>query len=186
MGNPAMVTDAFARINEMLHQSVGDLTSDELLAPPKPTIGWLVWHLARVQDKNISGLAGQEQAWIADGWHARFDMPPEPVDYASGHSQTPEQIDAFTVKDSKLLLDYLDAVCERTQAYLSTLSVADLERVLDEPQYDPLPTVSVRLVSVVVDNLRHIGQVEFLRGFLRQGGWFPNPDRARKTKDRYP
>lgn len=181
MGTPAMAQDLFTRINNMLHQSVEDLTPEELRAPPKPTIGWLVWHSARVQDKNISDLAGRKQAWLSDGWHARFNMPPEPVDYASGHSQSEEQIDAFSAKDAKLLLAYLDAVCERTQAYLSTLSVADLERVLDEPKYDPRPTVSVRLASVIVDGLRHVGQVEYLRGLLRQGGWFPNPDRARKA-----
>ena len=178
MGNPALVMDAFARINKMLHQSVEDLNSAELNGPPKPTIGWLVWHVARVQDKNMSDLAGREQAWLAEGWHARFDMPPEPVDYASGHSQTPEQMDAFTVRDAKLLLDYLDAVSGRTQAYLRTLSVEGLDRVLDEPQYDPRPTISVRLVSVIVDGLRHVGQVEYLRGLLREGGWFPNPKRT--------
>lgn len=181
MGNPALVMDAFTRINNMLHQSVEDLTSAEINAPPKPTIGWLAWHVARVQDKNMSDLAGREQAWLEDGWHARFDMPPEPVDYASGHSQTPAQMDAFAVKDAKLLLEYLDAVSARTQEYLKTLSVADLDKVLNEPQYDPRPTISVRLVSVIVDGLRHVGQVEYLRGLLREGGWYPNPNKARRA-----
>ena len=50
------------------------------------------------------------QLWIADGWHARFAMPPDPKDYGSGHRHTREQVEAFTVTDKQLLLDYLDAV----------------------------------------------------------------------------
>lgn len=122
-------------------------------------------------------MAGREQVWIAEGWHARFGMPPEPRDYAPGHVQTPQHIAAFSVKDAQLLLDYFDAVLKRTKAYLSTLSSNDLDRVLNEPQYQPLPTVGVRLVSIVADNLRHAGQVEYLSGYIRHRGWFPSSAR---------
>lgn len=173
MDSPAVIADALSRVRDTLGRSLKDLTPEELRSPPKPPIGWLVWHLTRVQDKNISDLAGKPQAWIADGWHARFGMPPEPIDYASGHSQTPEQVDVFSVKDVKLLLDYFDAVLKRTEAYLSNVSAADFDRILNEPRYQPLPTVGVRLVSVITDNLRHAGQVEYLVGLIRHGGWFP-------------
>lgn len=116
MQGPALVIDALGRVRDMVRDALKDLASEELLAPPKPPIGWLVWHLARVQDSNMSGLAGRQQAWIADGWHARFGMPPDPKDYGSGHRHTPVQIDAFKVKDKQLLLDYLDAVFENTKA----------------------------------------------------------------------
>lgn len=174
MESPALVVSVFERIRDILHGALKDLTPQELIAGPKPHIGWLVWHLARVQDSNLSSLAGREQAWIAEGWHARFAMPPEPRDYASGHTQTPEQVDAFSVSDAQILLDYYDAVLKHTKAYLSTLSANDVDRVLDEPRYQPLPTVAVRLVSVIADNMRHAGQVEYLRGLIRRQGWFPS------------
>ncbi len=101
-------------------------------------------------------------------------MQPEPKDYASGHRQTPEMVDAFAVTDAKILLEYHDAVLERTKAYLSTLSADDLGRVLNEPQYQTPPTVGVRLVSVIADNTRHAGQVEYLLGLIRHQGWFPS------------
>ncbi len=173
MEGSTLVRDALGRVGEIVREALKDLTPEEILAPPKPPIGWLVWHLTRVQDSNISGLAGSQQAWLAEGWHARFEMPPDPRDYGSGHTQTPAQVEAFHVKDAQLLLDYYNAVFERTKAYLSTLSNADLDRVLNEPQYQPMPTVSVRLVSVVADNMRHAGQVEYLKGLIRQQGWFP-------------
>jgi len=64
-------------------------------------------------------------------------------------------------------------VFERTKAYLTTLSNDDLKTVLDEPQYSPRPTLSVRLASVINCNTRHVGQIEYLRGLVKFGGWFP-------------
>jgi hypothetical protein len=132
-----------------------------------------VWHLARVQDANFSALMERPQLWIADGWHRRFNMPADPKDYGSGHRQTEAQVDAFKITDKRLLLDYLDAVFARTTAYLGTVNNADLNRVLNEPQYQPLPTLSVRLASVMNCNTRHAGQIEYLRGLVKYGGWFP-------------
>lgn len=169
----ALVSDALGRVCEMVRRALQDLSAKEMLAPPKPHIAWLVWHIARVQDANFSALLAQPQLWIAAGWHGRFDMPPDPKDYGSGHRQTRAQVDAFTVTDKQLLLGYLDAAYAQTKAYLSTVSNGDLNRVLDEPQYTPRPTLSVRLASVINCNTRHAGQIEYLRGLVKHGGWFP-------------
>ena len=42
--------------------------------PEANTIGWLVWHLTRVQDDHVAEVAGTEQAWT-DGWADRFGLP---------------------------------------------------------------------------------------------------------------
>jgi hypothetical protein len=163
----------------MVREALKDLSSDELRAPPKPHIAWLAWHIARVQDATFSGLMERQQLWIADGWHARFGMPPDPKDYGSGHRHTPAQVDAFTVTDKELLLGYLDAVFARTKQYLSTITNADLNRVLNEPQYQPLPTLGIRLASVINCNTRHAGQIEYLRGLVKYGGWFPASEKQK-------
>jgi DinB superfamily len=168
-----LVLDALGRVREMVRTALKDLSPEELLAPPKPHIAWLTWHIARVQDANFSGLLERPQLWIADGWHKRFNMAPDPKDYGSGHRQTPAQVNAFRVTDKKLLLDYHDAVFAQTEGYLSTVSNADLNRVLNESQYQPLPTLSVRLASVINCNTRHAGQIEYLRGLVKYKGWFP-------------
>ena len=173
MESAALVLDALARVRDMVREALKDLSPEELLAPPKPHIAWLVWHLSRVQDANFSGLLDRQQLWIANGWHARFNMAPDPRDYGTGHRQTREQVDAFTVTDKVLLLDYLDAVFAQTKSYLATVTNADLNRVLNEPQYTPLPTLSIRLTSVINCNTRHAGQIEYLRGLVKHQGWFP-------------
>lgn len=50
------------------------------------------------------------------------------------------------------------------------LSTADLERELNEPWYQRLPTAGVRLVSVMSDSLQHAGQVAYVRGLLKGKG----------------
>jgi hypothetical protein len=112
---------------------------------------------------------GEEQLWITGGWHFKCDMPPDPKDIGFGH--TPEQVAAFKSPLVQTLLDYHSAVLERSKGYFRTLSLTDLERELDEPWFQPLPTVGVRLVSILEDSLLHAGQGAYLRG-LRQGkGW---------------
>jgi hypothetical protein len=168
-----LVLDALGRVRDMVRENLKDLSSAELLAPPKPHIAWLAWHIARVQDANFSGLMECPQLWIADGWHARYGMPADPKDYGSGHRQTRAQVDEFIVTDKQLLQGYLDASFERTTSYLSTVTNADLNRVLNEPQYQPLPTLGIRLASVINCNTRHAGQIEYLRGLIKHQGWFP-------------
>lgn len=171
---PAAIADALGRVSLILHNNLKDLTPEELTKEPHPPIGWLAWHIARVQDSNISNLQGIGQAWTDDGWHEKFGMPADPRDFGPGHVQTPEMVGVFRAPDAQAILDYHDAVRVRTLAYLDTLSDADLDRVLDEPRFDPLPTVGVRLVSVCEDNLQHAGQLAYLKGLMREGGWYPN------------
>jgi len=177
MESAGLVLDALGRVRDMVRDAISDLSPQEMLAPPKPHIAWLAWHIARVQDANFSGLLERPQLWITDRWHERFGMPANPRDYGSGHRQTPEQVDAFNVTDKQLLMAYHDAVFEQTKGYLATVKNDDLNRVLNEPQYSPLPTLSIRLASVINCNTRHAGQIEYLRGLVKYAGWFPGAEK---------
>ena len=166
-----LLTDGYSRVSQVLERSLKGLTRDDLKWQPKPdsnSIGWLAWHLTRVQDDHIASLMGEEQLWIKDGWHAKFNRPPDPKD--RGFGNTPEQVAAFE-SDVQTLLDYHMAVSERSKRYFLTLSDSDLDRELDEPQYQPLPKVGVRLISVLADNLQHAGQAAYVRGQLQGMGW---------------
>jgi uncharacterized damage-inducible protein DinB len=69
--------------------------------------------------------------------------------------------------DAEILAGYVDAVHARTVEYLDTLTAEDLDRVIDE-NWDPPVTLAVRLVSVVSDDLQHIGQAAFIRGVVER------------------
>ena len=92
-------------------------------------------------------------------------------DGETGGGHTLDQVAALHVDSETVLLEYNDAVYQRTTQFLSTLKPDDFDREIDEPQYDPLPTVGVRLVSVLSDNTQHAGQIAYLRGYFEGFGW---------------
>ena len=163
-----LLADAFSRIGEEVHAAVDGLTPEELthrVDPQANTIAWLVWHLTRVQDDHVAGVAGTEQVWTSQGWAQRFGLP-FPA-RAIGYGQSADEVAAVRVESPDLLTGYYDAVAEQTLRYVGGLTDADLDRVVDEA-WDPPVTLGVRLVSVVSDDLQHVGQAAFLRGIVRR------------------
>ena len=167
-----LITDGYGRVLDALQKALSGLSQDDLDQQPHPdcnSMGWVAWHVTRVQDDHIADLMGEEQLWAKDGWHAKFNRAPDVADIGYGHSS--EDVAAFKPPDVKTLLEYHRAVLERTKRYIATLSAADLDRELNEPRWQPLPTVGVRIVSVMSDGLQHVGQVAYLRGLLKGKGW---------------
>jgi hypothetical protein len=165
-----LLIDSFERVREAVHDAVDGLSPAELTARPGGdgsgnTIAWLIWHLTRIQDDHIAGAAGTEQAWSADGWADRFGLPFRTSETGYGHS--PEEVGAVQVRSADLLTGYYDAVHDRTVAYVEALSDADLDRIVDE-RWDPPVTLGVRLVSVICDDLQHVGQAAYARGLIER------------------
>ncbi|MFC2167108.1 DinB family protein [Acidobacteriota bacterium] len=167
-----LLADGFNRVPVFLKNVLQDLQMEDLNWMPSKesnSIGWLVWHLTRQQDAQVASLAGKEQLWIKDKWFAKFDRDSNPMDIGFGH--TPEQVAAFQSPDISTLLEYLQATVERTIQFFKGLSDEDLDRKLDEPQYQPLPTVGVRLISILDDCVLHAGQAAYIRGMIQGRGW---------------
>ncbi|MBM9623264.1 DUF664 domain-containing protein [Streptomyces zhihengii] len=169
MDSADLLTDAFDRVREVVHDTVEGLSADDLAARPDPggnTIAWLVWHLTRIQDDHLAGAAGTEQVWTADGWAERFALPFPPA--ATGYGHTAEDVAAVRAGAGELL-GYHDAVHAATLRHLRTLDADALDRVVDA-SWTPPVTLGVRLVSVISDDLQHAGQAAFVRGLLRRRG----------------
>ena len=163
MTSTDLLTDAFGRIREAVHQAVDGLSRDELrfrVDEEANSIAWLVWHLTRIQDDHIADVAEVEQVWTAGGWVDRFALPLDRLDHGYGHSAS--QVAAVQA-DAELLTAYHDAVYEQTLRFLEGISDSDLPRIVDT-RWDPPVTLAVRLVSVISDDLQHAGQAAFIRG----------------------
>ncbi len=161
-----LLTDAFGRIREVVHEAVDGLTNEELAFRPGPranSIAWLVWHLTRIQDDHVAGAAETEQLWTSEGWADRFGLPLPPADHGYGH--TADQVATVQVKSGELLTAYHDAVYEHTIRYVRHLTDPDFDRIVDK-SWDPPVTLGVRLISVISDDLQHGGQAAYIRGFL--------------------
>lgn len=167
MNSTDVLLDGFGRVRDTVHATVSGLDAAVLthrVDPDTNTIAWLVWHLTRVQDDHVSEVAGGEQEWTAGGWDRRFDLPFGAT--ATGYGHTSDDVAAVRVPAADLL-GYYAAVHARTEAYLATLTDADLDRVVDD-QWDPPVTLGVRLVSVLDDDLEHAGQAALLRGIAER------------------
>jgi len=157
---------AYEQIQGTLSRAIDGLDAEQLshrVGPESNTIGWLAWHLLRVQDDHLADVAGTEQVWTADGWADRFGLPFDASE--TGYGFSAEQVEQVRIESAQLLLDYGAAVHERSAAYLRGLSDEDLDRVVDT-RWDPPVTLGVRLVSVLSDDLQHIGQAAYVRGLL--------------------
>jgi hypothetical protein len=74
---------------------------------------------------------------------------------------------AAVTADAVSLLGYFEGVHGKTLDFVRSLGGSDLSRVVDR-SWDPPVTVGVRLVSVIVDDLQHVGQAAYVRGILQR------------------
>lgn len=161
-----LLIDAFDRIRDSTARVLDGLTEEELAfraTAGANSIAWLVWHLTRVQDDHVADAAGTEQVWTSDGWFEEFGLPFEAA--ATGYGMSSDEVGAVRGVTAERLAAYHEAVHDRTVAYIAGLRDADLDRIVDEA-WDPPVTLAVRLVSVVSDDLQHVGQAGFVRGLL--------------------
>jgi uncharacterized damage-inducible protein DinB len=169
MTSADLLADAFGRVRETVYDAVMGLTPQQLAFRPGPdanSIVWLVWHLTRIQDDHVAGVAQAGQVWTSGGWAARFGLPDGSLDTGYGHSSG--QVATIKAGSAEVLTAYYDAVHERTIRFVTTVTDADLPRVVDEA-WDPPVTLAVRLVSVINDDLQHAGQAMYLRGMIERG-----------------
>jgi hypothetical protein len=167
MNTAELLIEAYSRVPDGVARILDGLDEAALTARPDAeanSIAWLIWHLSRGQDAQIADVAGTEQAWTADGWAERFALPFDAS--ATGYGQSAEEVGAVRASADQLR-GYLDAVHRRTVEFLSTLAEEDLDRIVDE-RWDPPVSLGVRLVSIVGDDLQHLGQAAYVRGLYER------------------
>jgi hypothetical protein len=166
MVSTALLLELFGRIPPRARAAVEGLDAEQLASRPAPDanpIGWLVWHLTRVQDHHLADLRKDYQVWVSGDWAARCGVEPDPANTGYGHST--DDVATIRPDDPNVLVGYLEAVAARTADYLGQLRDEDLDRLIDE-SWDPPVTVGVRLISVAADDLQHVGQAAYVRGLL--------------------
>ncbi len=166
MRSADLLADGLSRVREVVHDVAGGLSPEQLAFRPQPganSIGWLIWHLTRVQDDHVADVAGTAQVWTADGWAERFGLPLGHGETGYGHSAG--EAGQVRVRSADLLTGYHDAVYEASLRFVRTITDADLDRIVDT-RWDPPVSLGIRLVSVIDDDAQHAGQAAYLRGLL--------------------
>jgi len=161
-----VVEEALGRLPGLVERAVRGLSPEQLHQAPAEganTVGWLVWHLTRIQDDHLADLIGDEQIYLTGDWAPRFGLKPDPSETGYGHS--PTQVQAVRPESGETLVEYYRAVHERTLSFVRGLTEADYDRIVDDA-WDPPVTLGVRLVSVLSDDIQHAGQAAYVRGLL--------------------
>lgn len=168
MDTNAVLIETYTRIRENVDRSAVGLDAGSLAYRPDSdanSIAWLLWHLTRTQDHHVSELAGRPQAWIEEGWSERFTTDPHENNTGNGH--TSEQVAEISPDTPDDLIAYHNVVADRTLEYLETIDTDELDRIIDR-SWDPPVSVGVRLVSVINDNIQHVGQALYVRGMIER------------------
>lgn len=165
----AVYQELYGRIPPLVGVAVSGLSADDLTRTPQPgtnPVGWLVWHLTRVQDHHVSELLETAQVWTEGEWAQRFGLTPDPWNLGFGHQ--PADVAAVRPENAAALVEYHDEVFARTEPLLAGLTPEALDEVVDR-NWDPPVTLGVRLVSIADDCLQHAGQALYVRGLIAPG-----------------
>lgn len=168
MDSAGVLEDGFERVRGEVHDVLNGILVEQLHDRPDAEsnpIAWLIWHLTRVQDDHIADASGSRQVWLVGDWQRAFGLPLTPSDTGYGH--TPDEVASVRVDSPDLLAGYYEATHEQTLGFVRGLDADSLDRVIDE-RWQPPVTLGVRLVSVLAEDLQHVGQAAYLKGVLRR------------------
>ena len=156
------IVDALDKENGFLLEALDGLGPDELAWQPAAdanSIGWILWHMVRVEDMWVQFFAQFEtELWETEGWHEKFGLPTR--DNGFGH--TAEQVNNFPAIDLAEFLRYRSAVRQSTLAYLDKLTPEDMERVPRERR--PEMSLGAMFRQIIGEMYQHVGHIAYLRG----------------------
>jgi uncharacterized damage-inducible protein DinB len=161
------ISHSLAQVHIRLLGTCEGLTQEQVIWRPAAhanNIGFIIWHVARGEDRTITSLARRRTGlWESDGWYREFGQAveaPEPDDRPGLRSLAVPGID--------VLVGYIEAAYRQTREYLSDLSPEDLDAVPDAST--PERTVGSMLRHLITHKNNHHGQIDYLRG-LQDEGW---------------
>ncbi len=161
------ITQSLRQVQLRLLATCEGLTQEQVLWRPGPTsnnIGWILWHVAREEDRRTSSLRGGPAAlWVSEGWHKKFGQPvdaPAPGDRMGLRS--------LPIPNLSVLTDFAKAAYQQTMDYLATLTADGLDIAPDPSR--PEHTVASALRHLVTHKNNHHGQIDFIRG-LQDEAW---------------
>ncbi|MBI4203240.1 MAG: DinB family protein [Chloroflexi bacterium] len=170
------VVASIIRTRNSTLNTVKDLAQEELAWKPAPfanTIGFLLWHSIRTEDRYIHQWLGNgaEDVWKSEGWNKKWRMP-EPHPGASqawfgetGNSWTPEQVAGWPIPPKEELLAYGVRSQEKV---IEVIRAFDLEKINIPVQPDrPNVTYANYLYIASHHEAQHQAQIDYIIGLKR-------------------
>ena len=156
----------FDQLWGVVERVLDGMTPEELATQPTPesnSVGWIVWHMGRVEDRWMQRLAGGKQLW-EQGWAEKLGMPADPM-YA-GAGMTPKELAEFHTPSVEQLKSYIEAVRGRTADLMGSIRPEQLD---DEIEAFGSRKMSIgQVFSHMMSELnQHAGQAAYVKGYLK-------------------
>ena len=168
MGIKEFILNCIDQNYRSLLRSLEGLSAEELAWQPNSqcnSIGFLVWHYARVLDGWIqSRVRGKPQLW-EQGWAEKFDRPTGPRDV--GFGLTAEEATAFSVPSPEVLVEYAAAAHGEVTKFLDGLDDDALINTKIRNSFGGEISLATLFQQLIWELNQHGGQIAYLRGIQR-------------------
>lgn len=174
------MTDAIgymSQVIDFLHggfRDARDGQTDEQLhfvpAGESHSVAWVLWHAARIEDLFFQQIfQGKPELWAQGEWADKTGLPAK----GFGTGQSTSEARAVRIRDLSAFWQYQDAVYAATDAYLQTLTEADLARevTLRDRQEDLGQSITLHVVTHLNG---HRGEINLIRGMHGLDPVMPN------------
>ena len=169
MDTKAFIDEALGFTMTGLQQMMEGMTREDCLWHPAPEsnhIGFLLWHMGRVEDNWINRFCRKElEVWTKDLWYERFGMEARG---GIGFGFDTEAVNAVPIPEPADLMAYIQAVRDCTLSYLKGLSLDDLG-IKPRPDVRDM-TIGQVFRQVLVHNNQHLAQIDYIKGLRQAGG----------------
>lgn len=170
-------------MHSLYYEATDTMTIEQVntvVAPNMLPIAFCLFHYTNLHDAAFMGISGAMPIWN-DEWQAKVQVA---ID-THGKDEAPDRMIDQRIGDYEAFKAYQRAVFDRTEAHIESVDGADFERVIVAPPYPPqiVNTYSERCAGprgiLVLDaiecwlyqhGLRHMGEIEMLRGHFGLGG----------------
>jgi uncharacterized damage-inducible protein DinB len=181
MDEKEIVKASLAESRDFVRWSVEGLTKEEISVPVRPecnSIAFILWHMTRAEDIWINRvILGVEEIYESNHWREKLGTPAGD----SGFRYTVEQLQAWPVPETDLLMEYSEDVRRKTLEYLDSIPQEKLaDRISFLGKSSPIGDILAHMITEIA---LHAGQVAYLRGFLRGLESEPDPYWTRAQQD---
>jgi len=163
------VLKALERTPMLLANALKNVRPDELKWRPGPqanSIGFILWHVTRAEDRFIHTLIQQKpQVWEQPKWRQLLpNLPSDPA--VTGGGFTSDQVGEFQTPKQEDLMQYNQAVRAATVDFLKDLPKNELNKTIDHPRLGKITCAEV--IALLLGEINsHIGQMDYIRGLAQ-------------------
>ena len=154
------------KVHERLLAVVEDLSDEQLAWRPAPrahSIGYALWHCARLDDNVRSDLTGTDPVWDQGGYARRWGHPESGV----GTGWEDEQASSLPLPPKAEMLEYARRVFSEMDDWASEADDARLtETVRGRFAHGRETMKGDALIRSLDHDNRHLGEMEYIKGLL--------------------